>query len=226
MALTLTRQKPDVPVAPVVAGVARVDLMPRIYVEKRQSAERMMRWGLALIAAVLFCGLVIGAAGVLNMLAGQRLANEQTRTLSLLSEMARMSEVSTALTIERNLETFREGAMASDLEWTPLHQTLTRPLPAGVTLVGFDLTVGGVPVDDDPTKEIGLTGDLTFSSPNPVEIVSVIRAYRALPGVIHADGRDVTSEGTGEGALSYSYLLTITLDQTVYTATATRDEDE
>jgi len=207
-----------------IGGVARVNLMPQGEIERRGRTQLLLRWASGLVGALLVIALLIAGAAALRLVAGQRLMAEQERTNALLAEMAELSEVSGALATQRALETFRASAMAADLDWVALHRTLTAGLPEGVVLEGFDLTTGGVPEGDDPALEVGLTGELTLSSPRPVEIVSVIRDYRQLPGAIDADGRELASEGgavAAEGeAPRYRYLLTITLDQSIYTATA------
>lgn len=205
-----------------VGGVARVNLMPQGELERRGRIRLMLRWVTGLLGALLVVVLLIGGAAALRLMAGQRLMAEQERNTAVLAELAELSEVSGALATQRALEAFRTSATAVDLDWVALHRALTAGLPDGVVLEGFDLTTGGVPEGEDPAAEVGLTGQVMLSSPRPVEIVDVIRAYRQLPGVMDADGRELTSAGGtsgGEGEPTrYGYLLTVTFDQSLYTA--------
>jgi hypothetical protein len=201
--------------AAVLAGIPRVNLMPRVEIERRERADSLRKWGWGVVATLVALLLIIAGAFVLNWAAQQRLAAEQARTNELLTELAGLSDVSVALSAQDDLEAFRADAMASDLEWTRVYSTLVDGLPAGVTLTGFDLTVGPAPTPgDDVAAQVGLDGGLTFTSPRAVEIAQLIRTYRAIPGVIAAEGSDVSSAGDDAG---YTYQLTITFDQSLYT---------
>lgn len=204
----------------VIAGLPSVNLMPRIEIERRDRSYQLRGWAGWILIGVGVVALAMAGAFYLQHAAGERLAEEEARTNALLTEIASLSEVSSALSAQRALEAFRADAMAADLEWEQLHATFTGALPAGVMLQGFDLTAGGVPTGDDPSAEIGLDGTLTFTSPTPVEIVALVRTYRGLAGVTDADGREVTSADAGTGApTAYAYVLTVTLDQSLYTST-------
>lgn len=203
---------------PALAGIPRVNLMPLAEMERRDRSATIRRWGWGIVLTLLALLLIVAGVFYLNWTAQQRLTAEQTRTNTLLTELASLSEVSLALRTQAELESFRADAMASDLEWTDVHSTLTGSLPPGVALSGFDLAVGGVPVEGaDPAEQVGLAGRLSFTSPTPIEIAAVIRDYRALPGIIDADGWQVATAGGDDAGAGYTYELTITFDQTLYT---------
>jgi hypothetical protein len=62
-----------------------------------------------------------------------------------------------------------------------------------------------------------LSGALTLESPTPIDIAPAVRALRAIPGALSADAREVMAE-TGEGdARTYTYQLSLVLDQSLYT---------
>jgi len=203
-----------------VAAMTRpptVDLMPRSETQRRERDALLRRWGWGLVAAL--AGILALSAGAYTMTlaADQRHAAAQTRTAELLAQLATLQDVRRALSTESELTAFRSDAMAADLRWQGVFDTLASALPEGVTLTGFDLTVGGMPVEEeDRAATPGLEGSLTLASPTAIDITPAVRAMRALPGVLSADARDVTSE-TGEGAArTYVYGLTVTFDQSVY----------
>ncbi|GAA5097134.1 hypothetical protein GCM10025760_30930 [Microbacterium yannicii] len=198
-----------------LSGIPRVDLTPRVEIQRRDRARILRAWGWALVAALIALLVILAVTLYLNWVAVNELAAEQARTDALLTESAELSEVSVALGTQRDLEDFRADAMASELDWSSLYATLNGVLPAGAVMTAFDLEVGGAPLEDEePTEQTGLRGQLTVTSPTPVEIAGLIRAYRALPGVIGADGWEVSSSA-GDGV--YTNQLTIEFDQSVYT---------
>ncbi|MBN9185462.1 MAG: hypothetical protein J0I97_08335, partial [Microbacterium sp.] len=132
-----------------------------------------------------------------------------------------------------DLESFRADAMGSDLEWIKALGSLGVELPEGVAIIGFDLAPGAIPAaGTKPEDEAGLTGSLVLESMSPVEIVPVVRAFRNVPGVIAADGVQVTSDdgssgggaaaGSG-GPVPYKYLIDVEFDQTLYTHAYAKD---
>ena len=59
-----------------------------------------------------------------------------------------------------------------------------------------------------------------MTSGTPVDITPVIRSVRGMDGVLAADGQELASAGSGSAAPStYTYQLTVQLDQSVYIAT-------
>lgn len=196
------------------SGVPRVNLMPRIEVARRERDKLVRLWAWLVVGAIVIALLVIAGAFAVKFLADQRLAAEQARTNTLLTEIAALAEVSQALATEAELTGFRAEAMATDLAWTPAVAKVTGILPADTTLTGFDFAVGGVPQGDDPTAEPGLVGTFSVDSPTPLDIVEIIRSLRGVEGVLYADGQSVTSSQQSVGR--YSYLLNVVLDQTAY----------
>lgn len=196
------------------SGIPRVNLMPRIEVARRERDKLVRLWAWLVVGAIVIALLVIAGAFAVKFLADQRLAAEQSRTNTLLTEIAALAEVSQALATEAELTGFRAEAMATDLAWSPAVAKVTGILPADTTLTGFDFAVGGVPQGDDPTAEPGLVGTFSVDSPTPLDIVEIIRSLRGVEGVLYADGQSVTSSQQSVGR--YSYLLNVVLDQTAY----------
>lgn len=201
-------------IAPPFSGIPRVNLMPPSEVARRERDRLVGRWVWLVLGAIIVALLIIAGAFALKFLADQRLAAEQAQTNALLTEIASLSEVSEALATESELTAFRAAAMATDLAWAPVLAIVTGVLPEGTALTGFDFTVGGAPLGDDPTLEAGVTGTVTIDSPTPLDIVAIIRSLRAVEGVLYADGQSVTSSQVSEGR--YSYMLDVQFDQTAY----------
>lgn len=196
------------------AGAARVNLMPRSEVVRRERDQLVRLWVWIVLGAIVVAVLIIAAGFAFKFFADQRLAAEQARTNALLTEIAALSEVSKALATESELTDFRTDAMATDLAWTPVLDKITGILPADTALTGVDFTVGGAPQGDDPTIEQGIVGTVTFESPTPIEIVPLIRSIRGVEGVLYADGESVTSSQVA--ADRFSYQLNVDFDQSVY----------
>jgi hypothetical protein len=200
-------------VIPSSAANVRVNLMPRSEIARRERDGLVRGWVWGVLGAIVVAALIIAAAFWLKYAADQRLAAEQARTNNLLIELASLGEVSQALAAEQELTTFRTEAMAVDLAWAPVLAKVTGVLPDDTTVTGFDLTVGAAPTGDDPTAQAGVTGTVSFDSPTPLDIVPLIRSLRGVEGVLYADGQSVSSDSEGR---SYSYLLNVTFDQSVY----------
>ena len=204
------------------SGVPRVNLMPRIEVARRERDKLVRLWAWLVVGAIVIALLVIAGAFAVKFFADQRLAAEQARTNTLLTEIAALAEVSQALATEAELTGFRSEAMATDLAWTPAVAKVTGILPADTALTGFDFAVGGVPQGQDPTAEPGLVGTFSVDSPTPLDIVAIIRSLRGVEGVLYADGQSVTSSQQSVGR--YSYLLNVVLDQTAYSGEYAAEE--
>lgn len=196
------------------AGTPRVNLMPRSEVARRERDRLVGLWVWIVLGAIVVALLIIAGAFALKFLADQRLAAEQAKTNTLLSEIAALSDVSQALATQSELTDFRSEAMVGDLAWSPVIGKVTGILPPDATLTGFDLAVGGVPQGDDPAAEPGLVGTISIDSATPLDIVSIIRALRGVDGVLFADGQSVTSSQVSAGR--YAYQLNVEFDQTVY----------
>lgn len=222
---------------PASVGIPRVNLMPRAETERRERAALAVRWGFGLLAALLTVALLAGGAFWLKWNADQRLAGEQLRTSELLTELATLSEVSRAIAMSTELETFRASAMASDLAWSDLFTSLAEALPSGVVVTGFDLTVGGAPTIPAASAEtaegdaagadaavagadadLALTGTLELRSPTPIDVAPAVRALRDVAGVVQVDPLEMTTEQVGgSDATIYIYRLRTAFDQTLYT---------
>lgn len=198
----------------VSGGVPRVNLMPRSETQRRDRDALTRKWVWGVFGAVVVAALLIGAAFALKLLADQQLVAEQAKTNSLLVELSSLSEVSAALSTEEELTQFRAEAGGADFGWGPVIATVRSVLPAGVELSGFDLTAGGVPQTADPASEVGLTGTVLLDSPSPIDMAATIRALRAVPGVIYADGKSLQTSTVVDG--SFQYLLTVVMDQSIY----------
>ena len=196
------------------SGPARVNLMPRSEVARRERDALVRRWVWIALGAVIVALLIIAGAFAFKFVAEQGLAAEQARTDVPLTEITSLSEVSQALATESELIDLRSDAMASDLAWSPVIAGVNGILPPGTTLTGFDLTVGGAPLGDDPSLEQGLVGTMTIDSPTPLDIVAIIRSLRGVEGVLFADGQSVTS--SQQTVERFTYLLDVQFDQSVY----------
>lgn len=174
----------------------------------------MRLWVWIVLAAILVAVLIIGGAFAFKLLSDQRLALEQARTNALLTEIASLSEVSSALATEAELTEFRAEAMATDFEWAPVIGAISSVLPTNTILTGFDVTTGGAPQGEDPTTEQGLVGTVAVDSPTPLDIVPLIRSLRSVDGVYYADGQSVASSQVSEGR--FAYVLNVVFDQSVY----------
>lgn len=209
-----------------VGGTPRVNLLPRPEIERRERVALARRWAVAIVVAVLVIAAVSAGAYVLNVAASQRLTAENARTTDLLGQLGDLSDVSKIRATQRDLEAFRTDAMGADVAWTPVYAKLSKLVPSGAQITGWDLTTGAVPTDADPAEQIGVTGELTVVSPTSVDIVELVRAMRTVEGVIAADGIELSRDGGADTAgASFTYTVTVTLDQSVYTG-AYADETE
>ncbi len=202
--------------APATGAMPRVNLMPRAETERRERNALARRWGVGLLIALLVVALASTGAFWLKWSAQQRLATEQLRTTELLTELAGLSDVSQALALRTELQGFRADAMVAHLSWSGLFADLGAVLPEGVVVSGFDLTVGAAPVTDDPQTELGLTGALELSSATAIDIAPAVRSLQKVPGVSSVAPVEIMSETSGDQT-TYTYRLTASFDQTLYT---------
>jgi hypothetical protein len=202
----------------------RINLMPRSELMRRERESVTRRWVWVVLGAIVLALVIIAGAFTLSWVAEQRLAAEQAHTNQLLVELSGLSEVSTALAAEQELTKFRSDAMVADFVWAPLLAKVAGALPADASLTGYDVTGGGAPQGDDPTQEAGLTGTFSFTSPTPIDIVATIRSLRQVDGILLADGQSLTSGSIVEG--TYSYILDVTFDQTIYSGAYAAPEGE
>lgn len=193
-------------------GAPRVNLMPRAAIERRERSALLRRWGWMLAAALVVVGLLGGGAYTLQTLAQHRLDAANAKTTELIATMAALQPVQQKLTLQDELSTFREQAMATDLSWRSLVATLEDSLPPRTAFIELRLAPGGVPIGEDPTTETGVTGEVVVRGMAADEIDGLIRAARDLPGVVEADG---WTQEYREGG--YRHTLRIVIDQSVYT---------
>lgn len=206
------------------SGVPRVNLMPRSEIARRERDKLVRTWVWVVLASVVVALLIIAGAVWLKLIADQRLAAEQARTSTLLTEIASLSEVSRALNTEAELTDFRTQAMATDFAWAPIVAKLDNVLPGDAVLIGFDIAAGGAPQGTDPMLEVGAIGTFSVESPTPLDIVAIIRTLRGVEGVMYADGQSITSSQT-DGS-SFAYLVNVEFDQSVYSGDFTPVQDE
>lgn len=195
-----------------VGGAPYVNLMPSSETERRHAAVLIRRWLVALITAMLFVVAATAGSYSMQFIAAQRLAAENERTETLLSQLADLSDVQSQLDLQSELATFRADAMATDLRWGGLLGAVGGALPDDVLVTGFSLAPAGVPQGDDPSAEVGAAGSVTLASAGPQQMVPLVRAVRAVPGVLEVDGWVLEATETG-----FTYELRIVFDQSVYT---------
>ena len=201
-----------------VGGIPRVNLLPRIEIERRERLALGRRWLIVVLVAILAIAGVSAGAYTLNSLASTRLAAENARTTTLLGQIADLADVSKVRATQRDLEGFRTQAMGADVAWAPVYAKLSKLVPASADIVGWDLTTGPLPAAGEPAEQTGVTGKLTVTSSTAVDIVALVRDMRTVEGVVNADGVELSREGSGDEADStYTYTVTVDLDQTAYT---------
>lgn len=209
------------PPAYALPVVARVNLMPRTETERRQKSVLLRRWVGGVLAALLVVAAVSAGAYWLQLGAAQRLAAENARTESLLSQLASLSDVRATLDLQSELTEFRAAAMATDQSWTRLLSTVESVLPAGVTVDGFLVAPAGAPTGEDPAAELGTVGSIFVVSDSPQEIVPLVRAVRPLPGVLVAEAWAVSWAEN-----RYTYEIRFAFDQSVYTGAYAEEASE
>lgn len=199
----------------------RVNLLPRSELDRRERERLGATWVRVVIGAVILALVLVGAGFAWNTFAQQRLLAEQTKTTGLLGEISALSEVSQALSTERNLIDFRAESMGSDIAWTSVMRRVQNAVPSGDELIGFELTPGAVPEaaeagaddesrDEAASKAVGLTGTVTIQSAGPENMIPFTQALRKIEGVAVSDARALSS---GE---FFQYVVDITFDQSVY----------
>ncbi len=207
-------------------GSPRVNLMPKSEIDRRERRKLLARWATGLVGVVAVTAAIIAGAFYLNMVSEKNLQAEKDRTGQLLSDLASLSDVSAKLKQEQALASFRQEAMHADLQWGPLMGAVAAVLPAGVTITGFDGTPGVGPLGDDPATAEGATFAMTFVSPGPIDIVTVVRTVRGVPTVLHVEGTQLTRDTpvaedpsapeAEPEAVTHTYMLTIVSTEEVY----------
>lgn len=205
----------------VLAGVPRVNLMPRAENERRERIALTRTWAILAMGALAVAAAVIAGAFGLRLAADQALAAEQARTVTLTTELLSYSDVSQGLAAARAREVFRAEAGANDFAWTPLVNSLIAALPDGVTLIEYSIAPGTAPVADSvPEDEVGGTATLTFSAVDPRNQANAVAALVAVPGVLSADAAELHTAGEE----SYEFVISVVFDQTIYSGDFAADE--
>lgn len=197
-----------------VGGTPRVNLLPTKEVTRRANVALGRRWARIVLLALGVVAVVVVGLHAMNLFSVTRLASEQLRTQTLMTEIADLAPVSQAMSARASVQTQREQAMAGDLAWRPVLDTLKSGMPEGAAITGYELTAGPALVEEDPTAGVGLTGTVTLSSATPVELVTATAKLRALEPVTSID---VQSLARDDETNDYEYVLTVVLDQTIYT---------
>lgn len=201
--------------------VARVNLMPRAEIERRETSALLRRWVGGLVAALIVVAIAAGATAWMQFSAAQRLTSEEARGNALLAQLGDLSDVRATLDLQSELTDFRTEAMATDLEWTGILRTIGSALPEGVTVSGFQLAPGGMPVGEDPATELGAVGTVFLASKEPLGIVPLTRSLRAVDGVLLAEAWNVTPTED-----HFTYEIRVAFDQSVYTGAYSEEEGE
>jgi hypothetical protein len=210
--MNLTIGKPKA--TPLVTGSLSVDLLPPSERERRDQQILLRRWGAALIAAIGVVAVLIGGAYVVRGTAARGLADEQSRTASLYSDLANYADVTRALSDRASLRKFRSDAAATDLNWRTLSSGLSSGLAPGAVITTYKLIPGRAPATGAAASEIGLTGTLTVESADVGALSRTVQQLRKVKGILYVDAGDVTLNAT---AAKYSMVVVLHADQTFYT---------
>jgi hypothetical protein len=209
-------------VVPGFGASPRVNLMPRAEIDRRERVSLVRRWVWALLAAVAAVAVLASGGAWLQWSAQQRLEGANAETTALIGELADLADIRQISLLEAELAAFRAQAMATEVAWPGVVGRVRDAMPEDVVISGFDLTPGAIAEGEDPALEVGTIGTFSFESPTPVEIVALIRSVRALPGMLDADGWELTSQD-GEPRV-YTYVLRTTFDQSVYSGDFVEEE--
>jgi hypothetical protein len=204
-----------------IGAPPRVNLMPRVAIERRQRSSLLRRWGWGLAGTLLTVALVSGGAYALQAFAEQRLSAENARTEELMTQLGALQPISQKLSLESQLSEFRSQAMATDLDWTRLLATIHRVLPEDVAITDFALAPAGVPVEGEPEAQTGVSGEIILGSTSAAKFEPLILAVREIPQVIEADG---WIQEYADGY--YAYTLRLQIDQTVYSGAYAEEETQ
>jgi hypothetical protein len=197
----------------VIGGVPRVNLLPTSEVHRRAAGALVRRWVAALMATAVVVSGLVAAAYWERSLADRQLAAEQARTLQLNGELAGLAHVNRAFAERTTLTTLRAEAMGTDIDWRATFADLSRSVPSGAELTGFEVITGINPVADaEPGTGIGLIGRLTVSTDDPADQNRMVDTLRSLDITLSADAGALTAEGK-EG---FSFVVEFVLDQTHY----------
>jgi len=205
----------------VVAGIPRVNLMPRAELERRDRLRLTRRWSIAAVAALAVAMLIVGGAAGLSVAANSRLASEEARGIELAAAAAEYSDVNAAITRRTQLREFRSQAMSNDLAWAPLVTEVLRALPEGVSIVEFGVTPGAAPTQAAPEDQVGAEASFTFTGLTAADQATTVDALSQLRSVAAADATTLLTAGEA----GYRFNIDVLFNQTIYTGDFTREED-
>ena len=98
----------------VVARIPRVNLMPGAERERLARESLMRRWLLVLLMAIAAVAFACAGATLLAWDAGQRVADERARAAVLTREVESLGEISGAINLRAELESFRTDILGTD----------------------------------------------------------------------------------------------------------------
>ncbi|MEW1962528.1 hypothetical protein AB0269_08730 [Microbacterium sp. NPDC077644] len=204
----------------------RVNLLPASERARRERDRLAGRWLWAVFGALVIAALLVAGAWAWNQLAQQELAAEQQRTQQLVTEIAALSEVSSAIATEQDLSGYLAEAMGSDLAWGDVRTKIESALPADVSLIGFSFVPGApsttVLGEEDAAGTVGLTGTITLDSPNTIDIASISRQLRTVGAVASSDSNAIAESSTTEG--HFTYTIDVVFDQGIYSGRFAAEE--
>lgn len=202
-----------------LGSLPRVDLLPPSEVRRRAAAARARMWLFVGVGALAVSALAVGGAFTFNMTAGIRLASEQSVTQNLLVGIAEMSDVSQAMALRTELAATADEAMAGDLRWSAVLDTVESRLPDGVVVTDYALTAGAVPdAAIESSDAVGAMGTVTVASLTAVPLVQLTRTVRDVPSVEWAEVDELFRDADDP---LFEYRIRIAVDQSVYVVTAT-----
>lgn len=195
----------------VLGAAPRVNLMPRAEVERRATQKLVGRWIRGVLATLVVVIVASALTFWLQASAQYRLDAENARSADLLEQVAALQPVNAKLLLETELAQLRADAMATDMSWAALTETIEQKLPASVVISGFALTAGGAPATDDPATEIGAAGTLTLTSEDSTDVVALVRQLRGVAGILSVDSWSASALDD-----AFEYTIRIVFDQTFY----------
>ncbi|MHA3684332.1 hypothetical protein ACXR2T_03055 [Leucobacter sp. HY1910] len=204
----------------LAGGTPSVNLLPPSVLRARQQSRLIKQWGFRIVSA-----LVIVAAGCLMLFGWQtvtalQLAQVQAQTDELISRVSAEADIQLTLKTEKDLESYRDEAMATQLKWQPVIDAMRATIPEGATLSAFQLASGAAPAGD--SDAVGLTGtvDVSGNFVSPVGLLRAIGAIDSLTSVVLIGGAEDETTGL------FVVTLEVTFDQTVYTSVEAEEKTD
>lgn len=189
------------------------DLMPKSRLEAIDLRQTKRKWRKAVIYTFAAC--LIASVGVIGLRVYTQFNYDSAVSSqdSINSEIAGYAEVDQALTIQNEITALQQQGATAEISWSSLLNRIQGQLPAGSSLSGFTVTVGGTS-PDAPTAAI-IT---KVSSPAPISYSEVLSAFNGLEGVSDVQiGNLVSTAGNSETAASYLYPVAFSFDESILT---------